>query len=62
VVIASENPPVARPAQLRAQRHGVSGLRAAPPSTTFQELAKQIDDYLRAQMPVWREKYPGSRR
>ncbi|HSV46397.1 MAG TPA: flavodoxin-dependent (E)-4-hydroxy-3-methylbut-2-enyl-diphosphate synthase, partial [Ramlibacter sp.] len=28
-------------------------------STTFQELAKQIDDYLRAQMPVWHEKYPG---
>ena len=28
-------------------------------STTFQELAKQIDDYLRAQMPVWRSKYPG---
>lgn len=28
-------------------------------STTFQELAKQIDDYLRAQMPVWRAKYPG---
>ncbi|HSH89484.1 MAG TPA: flavodoxin-dependent (E)-4-hydroxy-3-methylbut-2-enyl-diphosphate synthase, partial [Ramlibacter sp.] len=28
-------------------------------STTFQELAKQIDDYLRAQMPVWRKKYPG---
>jgi (E)-4-hydroxy-3-methylbut-2-enyl-diphosphate synthase len=28
-------------------------------STTFQELAKQIDDFLRAQMPVWREKYPG---
>ena len=28
-------------------------------STTFQELAKQIDDYLRAQMPVWRVKYPG---
>ncbi|TWO67034.1 flavodoxin-dependent (E)-4-hydroxy-3-methylbut-2-enyl-diphosphate synthase [Caenimonas sedimenti] len=28
-------------------------------STTFQELAKQIDDYLRAQMPVWRDKYPG---
>ena len=23
-------------------------------STTFQELAKQIDDYLRAQMPVWK--------
>jgi (E)-4-hydroxy-3-methylbut-2-enyl-diphosphate synthase len=28
-------------------------------STTFQELAKQIDDHLRANMPVWREKYPG---
>jgi (E)-4-hydroxy-3-methylbut-2-enyl-diphosphate synthase len=28
-------------------------------SMTFQELAKQIDDFLRAQMPVWREKYPG---
>ena len=28
-------------------------------STTFQELAKQIDDFLRAQMPVWKAKYPG---
>ena len=28
-------------------------------STTFQELAKQIDDFLRAQMPVWKSKYPG---
>jgi (E)-4-hydroxy-3-methylbut-2-enyl-diphosphate synthase len=28
-------------------------------STTFQELAKQIDDHLRAQMPVWRARYPG---
>jgi len=28
-------------------------------STTFQELAKQIDDFLRLQMPVWRRKYPG---
>lgn len=28
-------------------------------STTFQELAKQIDDFLRASMPVWRDKYPG---
>jgi (E)-4-hydroxy-3-methylbut-2-enyl-diphosphate synthase len=28
-------------------------------STTFQELAKQIDDFLRAQMPVWRTRYPG---
>ena len=28
-------------------------------STTFQELAKQIDEYLRAQMPVWRLRYPG---
>jgi len=28
-------------------------------STTFQELAKQIDDYLRASMPLWRSRYPG---
>ena len=28
-------------------------------STTFQELAKQIDDFLRAQMPVWRSQYAG---
>ncbi len=28
-------------------------------STVFQELAKQIDDHLRAQMPVWRQQYPG---
>ena len=28
-------------------------------STTFQEMAKQIDDFLRGQMPVWREQYPG---
>jgi (E)-4-hydroxy-3-methylbut-2-enyl-diphosphate synthase len=28
-------------------------------STTFQEMAKQIDDFLRAQMPVWKTRYPG---
>jgi (E)-4-hydroxy-3-methylbut-2-enyl-diphosphate synthase len=28
-------------------------------STTFQEMAKQIDDFLRAQMPVWKMRYPG---
>jgi (E)-4-hydroxy-3-methylbut-2-enyl-diphosphate synthase len=28
-------------------------------SSTFQELAKQIDDHLRASMPLWRTKYPG---
>ena len=28
-------------------------------STTFQELTQQIDDFLRAQMPLWRERYPG---
>ncbi len=28
-------------------------------STTFQDLAKQIDDFLRAQMPVWKARYPG---
>ncbi len=28
-------------------------------STYFQELAAQIQDYLRAQMPAWRARYPG---
>jgi len=28
-------------------------------STTFQELTKQIDDYLRKMMPQWREEYSG---
>jgi (E)-4-hydroxy-3-methylbut-2-enyl-diphosphate synthase len=28
-------------------------------STVFQELARKIEDDLRASMPVWREKYPG---
>ena len=28
-------------------------------STVFQELTKQIEDFLRLQMPVWRGKYPG---
>lgn len=29
-------------------------------STLFQELAKQIDDHLRASMPRWRQLYPGA--
>jgi (E)-4-hydroxy-3-methylbut-2-enyl-diphosphate synthase len=28
-------------------------------STTFQELTKQIDDFLRAQMPLWKVRFPG---
>ena len=28
-------------------------------STTFQELAKQIDDHLRRMMPTWKSRYPG---
>ena len=28
-------------------------------STTFQELAKKIDDFLRGEMPVWRAQFPG---
>jgi (E)-4-hydroxy-3-methylbut-2-enyl-diphosphate synthase len=28
-------------------------------STTFQELTQQIDEFLRAKMPVWRERFPG---
>jgi len=45
-------------------RHFVPSVTACPgcgrtTSTTFQELAKQIDDHLRSQMPVWRKQYPG---
>ena len=45
-------------------RHFVPSVTACPgcgrtTSTTFQELAKQIDDFLRLQMPVWRNRYPG---
>jgi (E)-4-hydroxy-3-methylbut-2-enyl-diphosphate synthase len=45
-------------------RHFVPSVTACPgcgrtTSTTFQELAKQIDDHLRAQMPTWRKQYPG---
>jgi (E)-4-hydroxy-3-methylbut-2-enyl-diphosphate synthase len=29
-------------------------------STVFQELAQDIQSYLRAQMPAWRERYPGA--
>ena len=28
-------------------------------STVFQELARKIEDDLRKNMPIWREKYPG---
>ncbi len=45
-------------------RHFVPSVTACPgcgrtTSTVFQELAKQIDDHLRSQMPIWREQYPG---
>jgi (E)-4-hydroxy-3-methylbut-2-enyl-diphosphate synthase len=45
-------------------RHFVPSVTACPgcgrtTSTTFQELAKQIDDYLRDSMPAWRKQYPG---
>lgn len=45
-------------------RHFTPSVTACPgcgrtTSSTFQELAKQIDDFLRAQMPVWRKQYPG---
>jgi (E)-4-hydroxy-3-methylbut-2-enyl-diphosphate synthase len=58
VVIASEI------LQSLGLRIFVSSVTACPgcgrtTSSTFQELAKQIDDFLRAQMPVWRTRYPG---
>jgi len=50
--------------QALGQRVFVPSVTACPgcgrtTSTTFQELAKQIDDWLRAQMPLWRARYPG---
>lgn len=50
--------------QALALRSFVPSVTACPgcgrtTSTTFQELTKQIEDFLRAQMPVWRVKYPG---
>jgi len=58
VVIASEI------LQALGLRRFVPSVTACPgcgrtTSSTFQELAKQIDDFLRAQMPVWRARYPG---
>jgi len=45
-------------------RHYVPSVTACPgcgrtTSSTFQELTQEIDNFLRAQMPVWREQYPG---
>ncbi|WP_311221600.1 MULTISPECIES: flavodoxin-dependent (E)-4-hydroxy-3-methylbut-2-enyl-diphosphate synthase [unclassified Acidovorax] len=58
VVVASEI------LQALGMRSFVPSVTACPgcgrtTSTTFQELAKQIDDHLRSQMPVWRLRYPG---
>ena len=44
-------------------RHFTPSVTACPgcgrtTNSTFQELAKQIDDFLRAQMPSWRKQYP----
>ena len=58
VVVASEI------LQALGMRSFVPSVTACPgcgrtTSTTFQELAKGIDEHLRSQMPVWRLKYPG---
>ncbi|MEY2684108.1 MAG: hypothetical protein RJA09_1252 [Pseudomonadota bacterium] len=58
VVVASEI------LQALGLRHFVPSVTACPgcgrtTSTVFQELAKQIDDYLRSSMPLWRQQYPG---
>ncbi|MCS4295922.1 (E)-4-hydroxy-3-methylbut-2-enyl-diphosphate synthase [Comamonas sp. BIGb0152] len=58
VVVASEI------LQAMGMRSFVPSVTACPgcgrtTSTTFQELAHDIDQHLRSQMPVWRVKYPG---
>ena len=50
--------------QSLGQRMFVPSVTACPgcgrtTSTTFQELAKQIEDFLRMSMPHWRKQYPG---
>jgi (E)-4-hydroxy-3-methylbut-2-enyl-diphosphate synthase len=50
--------------QALGMRHFNPSVTACPgcgrtTSTTFQELAQQIDVHLRASMPVWKLKYPG---
>ncbi len=50
--------------QALGMRHFNPSVTACPgcgrtTSTTFQELAQQIDGHLRESMPVWKEKYPG---
>jgi (E)-4-hydroxy-3-methylbut-2-enyl-diphosphate synthase len=61
----------AREVQVAQEILQTMGLRAFTPmvsacpgcgrttSTVFQDLAKNIEGYLRAQMPVWKSKYPG---
>ena len=61
----------AREVQVAQELLQTMGLRAFTPmvsacpgcgrttSSTFQELAQKIESFLRAQMPVWRAKYPG---
>lgn len=58
IVIASEI------IQALGLRNFVPSVTACPgcgrtTSTTFQELTQQIDDFLRAKMPIWRESFPG---
>ncbi len=45
-------------------RHFAPSVTACPgcgrtTSVTFQELTQQIDEFLRAQMPIWKKRYPG---
>jgi (E)-4-hydroxy-3-methylbut-2-enyl-diphosphate synthase len=63
--------PRAKEVEVAQQILQTMGLRAFTPlviacpgcgrttSTFFQELAQKIQDHLRAQMPAWRERYPG---
>jgi len=47
------------PAQLQPQVTACPGCGRTT-STFFQEMAEQIEAYLRKQRPVWKERYPGS--
>ena len=49
---------VARPALVFAERHRVPGCGRTT-STTFQELAERIQDYVREKMPEWKTQFEG---
>ena len=60
-IVAPGDAADAGPARLRAERDAPAPAAGAPPAPTSRNSPEQIETYLRAQMPVWRQRYPGRR-